>query len=91
MKDFFADLDDVAYDKVYEVVFSNPTIPFANVHALLKTTSREGKVMRTIMSHVGQWLNRKPFRVTDRASDKPPLRNDLVPALRNQYPDNADA
>lgn len=91
VKDFFADLDDGAYDKVYEVVFSNPTMPFANVHALLKTTSREGKVMRTIMSHVGQWLNREPFLVTDRASDKPPLRNDLVPALRNRYPDDADA
>lgn len=90
VKDFFADLDDVAYDKAYEVVFSNPTMPFPNVHALLKTTSREGKVMRTIMSHVGQWLNREPFRVTDRASVKPPLRNDFIPTLRERYPDDAD-
>lgn len=90
VKDFFADLDDVAYDKMYEVVFSNPTMPFPNVHVLLKTTPREGKVMRTIMSHVGQWLNREPFLVTDRASDKPPLRKDLIPALRERYPDDAD-
>ena len=43
------------------------------------------------MSHVGQWMNREAFRVTDRASEKPPLWQDLRPGVKERHPDDTDA
>lgn len=91
VKGFLEDYDDEGYDKVYQLVISHPDLAFPDVHTVLKTNQKEGRVMRTIMAHVGQWLNREPFRVTDRASEKPLLRKDLLPALRERFPDTADA
>jgi len=42
------------------------------------------------MSHIGQWLNRNPTKVAERDNNKPPLRNDLVPALREMHGKKAD-
>jgi hypothetical protein len=87
-KGFFADLDDDAYDEMYETVRLHPITAFPDIHALLKTSKQDGKTMSVIMAHVGQWLNREPFRVTDRGSNKPPLRQDLLPGLRSRYGDD---
>ena len=89
VKGFFDGLDDVGYDQVYSAVFGDPTVQFPDVHALLKTSAREGKVMRTMMTHVGQWLNRDAYRVADRASEKPPLWKDLLPGVQERHPDDA--
>lgn len=91
VRGFLEDLHDTRYDEVYHLIISHPEITFPNVHKLLKTNQRDGRIMRTIMAHVGQWLNQEPFRVTDRASDKPLLRKDFLPALRQRFPDTADA
>ena len=44
--------------------------------------------MKTVMTHVGQWLNRDAFRTADRAGEKPPLWKDLVPTLAQRYPED---
>lgn len=86
VKGFLAELSDVDYDRVYDVVLSDPTLRFADVHRLLKTSPREGKIMRTTMTHVGQWLNRDAFRPSNRADEKPPLWKDLLPAVQKRHP-----
>ena len=88
-RDFFADLDDAGYDRAYDVVLENPTLQFPDVHAFLKSSKSHGKVMKTVMTHVGQWLNRDAFRVADRAGEKPPLWKDLLPAVERRHPDDA--
>jgi hypothetical protein len=89
VKGFLTDLSDLDYDRVYEMVLSDSTLQFPDVHALLKTTPRQGKIMRTIMAHVGQWLNRDAFRTSQRADDKPPLWKDLLPAVQKRHPHDA--
>lgn len=88
-KGFLMELSDVDYDRVYNAVLSDATLRFPDVHALLKITPRQGKMMRTIMTHVGQWLNREAFRASNRADEKPPLWQDLLPAVRKRHPDDA--
>ncbi|KAF2463236.1 uncharacterized protein BDR25DRAFT_362954 [Lindgomyces ingoldianus] len=63
---------------------------FADVHSLLKTTKQEGKVMSIVMSYVCQWLNRDPARVSKRDNNKPLLRKDFLPALREKCGDDAE-
>jgi hypothetical protein len=89
-RDLFPRASDDAYDGLYRLVLSTPDLGFANVHSLLKTTKQEGKVMSMVMSHVGQWLNRDPARVGERDNNKPPLRNDFLPALRERCRDTAE-
>ncbi|KAF2474018.1 uncharacterized protein BDR25DRAFT_352496 [Lindgomyces ingoldianus] len=73
-----------AGDDVYD------NLGFADVHSLLKTTKQEGKVMSIVMSHVCQWLNRDPARVGERDNNKPLLRKDFLPALREKCGDDAE-
>ncbi len=89
VKGFLAELSDRDYDRVYDLVLSDPALQFPDVHGLLKTSPREGKIMRTIMTHVGQWLNRDAFRTHNRADEKPPLWKDLLPAVQQRHPDDA--
>ncbi len=89
-RDFFPMADNKTYKKLYEFMLSRPDLSFPNIHSLLKTTKQEGKVMSIVLSHVGQWLNRNPAKVAERDSNKPPLRNDLVPALQQRHGEKAD-
>ena len=89
-RDLFPRVSDNVYDGLYQFALSTPDLGFANVHSLLKTTKQEGKVMSIVMSHVGQWLNRNPARVGERDNNKPPLRNDFLPALREGCRDTAE-
>ena len=89
-RDFFPDVDDGAYLNLYRSVLSEPGRRFIDIQALLKTTKQEGKLMSIVMSHVGQWMNTEPEKVSDRDNNKPALRKDLVPALRVRYGDKAD-
>jgi hypothetical protein len=89
-QDFFPTADNKVYEKLYEFTLSRPDLSFPNIHSLLKTTKQEGKVMSIVMSHVGQWLNRNPAKVAERDSNKPPLRNDLIPALQERHGEKAD-
>ncbi|KAF2174792.1 hypothetical protein K469DRAFT_770346 [Zopfia rhizophila CBS 207.26] len=89
-RDLFPTADDDTYNGLYQSVLSTPDLSFADVHSLLKTTKKEGKVMSVVVSHVGQWLNRDPARVIERDNNKPPLRNDFLPALRERYGEGAE-
>lgn len=86
----FPTADDEVYKNLYKFVLLRPDLSFPDIHSLLKITKQEGKVMSTVMSHVGQWLNRNPTKVAERDNNKPPLRNDLVPALRERHGEKAD-
>ena len=89
-RDFLANVDRQTYNGMLEYLIGAPQLKFPDVHALLKTTKQEGRTMSLIVSHVGQWLNRDPARVGERDSNKPPLRNDFLPALREKYGDDAE-
>lgn len=90
VRDFFSTLDDADYDDVYGLVVTDSRLTFPNIDELLKVKKEHGKVMSAVMAHVGQWLNREPYRVADRSSNKPPLRQDLLPALEQRYGADAD-
>jgi hypothetical protein len=90
VKDFFSTQDDDGYHRVYAAVLRCPEMRFPDIHAVLKTTKLEGKVMNTVLVHVVQWLNRYPTQVGDRDSNKPLLRYDLLPPLQALYGDKAE-
>jgi hypothetical protein len=89
-RDFLPAVDDDVYYKLYQFLVSEPVYRFFDIQTLLKTTKQEGKLMSTVMAHVSQWINREPTRVADRDNNKPPLRRDLVPGLREKYGDEAE-
>ena len=89
-QDLFPTASDDVYGSLYQFVLSTPALRFPDFHSLLKTTKQEGKVMSVVISHVGQWLNREPTRVGERDNNKPPLRNDFLPALRKKSGEDAD-
>jgi hypothetical protein len=68
----------------------NDDLIFPDIHGLLKTTKQEGKVMSLVVMHVGHWLNRNLVKAGERESNKPQLRMDFLPALRQAYRDEAD-
>ncbi|KAK7178108.1 hypothetical protein PSPO01_15842 [Paraphaeosphaeria sporulosa] len=90
-RNFLPALRDEAYHDLHRSVALDPAYRFFDIQALLKTTKQEGKIMSAVMSHVGQWLNRKPTRVADRNSNKPALRGDLIPGLQKKYGEEAEA
>lgn len=89
-RDFLTSANDNTYRGLYEFVQGTPNLVFADVHAMLKTTKYEGKAMSLVMAHVGRWLNRDPARVGERDSNKPPLRNDFLPALERSHGSDAE-
>lgn len=89
-QDFLRAVSDDAYYSFYELLSLEPGYCFLDFQALLKTTKLEGKLMSTVVSHVGQWMNREPTKVTDRESNKPLLRKDLVAGLRAKYGEEAE-
>jgi hypothetical protein len=90
-KELFADVSDDDYTKVYQLVLDNPHLRFPDIHAFLKISKAEGKLINAIMTHVGQWLNDRPFLVLDRTASKPPLRHDFIPSLSKKHGCEAEA
>lgn len=89
-QDFLTAISDNAYYTLYEFLSSEPGCCFFDIQALLRTTKQEGKLMSTVISHVGQWMNREPTKVVDRENNKPLLRKDLVAGLRKKYGEDAE-
>jgi hypothetical protein len=75
---------------LYQYVAKEPMVSFNDVHAMLKTTKQEGKLMSTVMGHVTYWVNDNPTKVSDRENNKPQLRKDLVAALEPGYGEKAE-
>ena len=46
--------------------------------------------MSIVMSYVGQWISKEPTKVVDHDNNKPALRKDLVPGLREKYRKEAE-
>jgi hypothetical protein len=88
VKGFLPKLSDVDYNRVYNMVLSNVALQFLDVYSILKTSPREDKIIRTIITHVGQWLNRKAFYLSNCADEKPPLWKDLLLAMQSRHPHN---
>ena len=84
-KNLFVDLVLSHYNSLCFFIMEEPDLAFPDVARLLKTTKQEGKVMSTVLTHVGQWLNCQPFRANERFRQKPALRDDFLPALRQRY------
>ena len=87
---FFVGLSDEAYHALFRAVLSKPQYTYTDILALLKTTKQEGKLMRTVMSHISQWVDGESVQVSDRDNNKPALCKGLVPALRRKHGDRAD-
>lgn len=89
--EFLTTLNDEMYEKAYRITLNAPDMFFPDVHTMLATSKQEGKMMSTIMSHVGYWLNGEPAKVGERENNKPPLRKDFLSALEERYgSDNAE-
>lgn len=84
-KGLFADVPDEVYTDIYRVIRTHPHLRFPDVPSFLKLKKSEGKLISTLMTHVGQWLHERPYAALDRT----PLRYDFIPSLRKRYGDNA--
>lgn len=87
---FLTALDDQAYHRAYNLVASSTDIFFLDVHTFLKLSKEEGRIMTRILSHVVHWLNSAPTKVGERDNNKPPLRQDFLPALKAHWGDEAE-
>lgn len=81
---FLHGLTDEAYHRVFERIYSGPSLSFPTVEQLLKIMSRDkGQIMKKVMEHVVRWVNNNPTESLDkRANNKPLLRENFKPILR---------
>ncbi|KAH6883951.1 hypothetical protein B0T10DRAFT_564970 [Thelonectria olida] len=88
--DLLTALNDEKYKEFYLHMLTRSDLRFPDVHLLMRTTRAEGKVMSTIVAHIGYWLNNEPAVVQDRNANKPLLRRAFIPALQKKYGKNAN-
>ena len=88
-KGFLVRLDDDQYRRVYTAISDIPQLQFIDIVWWLKIRKNEGKLISTVITHIGRWLNQQPYEVRDRSSSKPALRLDLVPALQRNHGEQA--
>jgi len=88
--DFLAALDDEKYKEFYLHILTRSNLRFPDLHFLMRTTKKEGKIMSTVMTHIGYWLNNTPAVVQERNANKPLLRMALVPALQKRHGKSAN-
>ncbi len=79
---FLSALDDEKYKEFYLHILTRVDLRFPDVQLLMKTTKREGKIMSTVIAHIGCWLNNTPAVVQERNASKPLLRTAFLPALQ---------
>jgi hypothetical protein len=87
---FLATLDDKTYEELHSYMLFTSDLRFPDVHSLIRTTRQEGKVMSTIIGHVGHWLNKNPTIIQERNASKPLLRMEFLPALEKKYGKDAN-
>lgn len=83
---FLATLSDAALRDVYEHVAAapQPRPSFLNIHRLLRLSKDDGRILYQVLDHIASWLKLQLTQVLDRrVIDKPPLRNDFIPALQH--------
>jgi hypothetical protein len=83
-------LDDEKYKEFYLHILTRVDLRFPDVQLLMKTTKREGKIMSTVIAHIGYWLNNTPAVVQERNASKPLLRTAFLPALQKRYGKHAN-
>jgi hypothetical protein len=88
-KSFLTALSDQEFYSTYKCVLNMRDREFPDIHSLLKNSKHDGKIMSLIMSHVGRWLNRSITPIGHRDNNKPPLRNEFMPALRKRHGERA--
>lgn len=90
-KGFLARLNNEQYGHVYAVLSGISELQFPDVETWLKMTKDEGKLISVVMTHIGQWLHEQPYAVRDRSSsNKPNLRADFIPALKERHGTRAE-
>ena len=88
--DFLTALTDDQYDRAYNYILQVERGDLVDIHSLLKSVKREGKVISSVLSHVVWWLNQNPTVPRDRDNNKPSLRLDFLPLLRERHAELAD-
>jgi hypothetical protein len=77
-------LDDQRYHEVYQRVLGTRSLRFPDVQRFTRLSRDDGRILYTVMGHVVSWLNATPTTIINKAdNNKPLLRNDLLPALRD--------
>ena len=84
-KNLFIDLILSHYNSLCFFIMKKPDLTFPDVARLLKTTKQESKVMSTVLTYIGQWLNCQPFHANKRFRQKPTLQNNFLPTLHQHY------
>ncbi|MGH7963168.1 MAG: hypothetical protein ACRERD_15285 [Candidatus Binatia bacterium] len=68
---------------MFEHIHAGNRLRVPDIEGLLRARKQEGKVMMRVMEHVVRWVNPEPREdVHNQDSNKPLLREDLKPALR---------
>lgn len=81
---FLSGYTNDGYWEVYQHVLLSPDLYFPDLHRVIRLSKDDGRILFLVMSHVVAWLNSNPTVITDRRdNNKPPLRNDLQPALQH--------
>ncbi|KAJ6436872.1 reverse transcriptase domain protein [Purpureocillium lavendulum] len=76
--------DARGYWDVYERIVHTPALRFPDIHRITSLSQNQGRVLFQVMDHVVNWLNPKRTVIGDRRDNKkPPLRDDLLPALES--------
>ena len=81
---FLIALDNRSYWDMYDYILKTPRLRFPDIHRLTRLSKVEGRVLHLLISNVVGLLNPEPTEIFDRRdNNKPPLRNDLIPALQH--------
>jgi hypothetical protein len=86
---FLTALGDEEYKRAHDCILESQDLVFEDLGQLFKRCRQEGRMISSVMTHVCRWLNDKPSRVSDRDNNKPPLRSEFLPAMRNRYRNTA--
>lgn len=88
---FLLALEDRSYWDVYEYIIQHPETRFPDVHRMAGLSKVDGKILSRVMEHVVDWLGVDEWAEKSvkgnikgpnkRDNNKPPLRNELIPAL----------
>ena len=82
-RDFLAAYNDDLYLEACKYIKGTSDIRFWDFQKVLKVANVDLQQLRRVMEHVVAWLNANPTPIRDqRDNNKPPLRLDLKPGLR---------
>ena len=85
---FLLALDNSDFWKVYQCILQHRDLRFPELHRLCGLSEEEGKILPQVMNHVLDWLGGgRIVTFNKRDNKKPPLRNELDPALGHISPE----